>query len=182
MIDAAIALMRQSGLGGAGINEVVRASRAPKGSVYHFFPGGKEQLAGEALGVYSQRVIAFLDEALSRKRAPAEKVKALFEAFAIRIEDGDFRQSCAAGAVCLDLVPDLDGLREVIAETFAEWTESIARHFEFRDRARTKSFARLLLTAIEGAYIRGRAERSGRPFREAGVWLAELAAREQAGR
>jgi len=71
-------------------------------------------------------------------------------------------------------------LRTLIAEAFADWTELIARHFAFRGTGRTNSFARLLLTTIEGAYIRGRAERSGRPFREAGAWLAELAAREMA--
>jgi hypothetical protein len=52
---------------------------------------------------------------------------------------------------------------------------AIEAHFPFNDRRRAKSFAGLLLTAIEGAYIRGRAERSSKPFREAGTWLAELA-------
>ena len=179
MIDAAIELMRRSGLAGAGINEIVSESGAPKGSVYHFFPGGKEQLASEALGVHSQRVLVFVDAALSRKRSPPEKVKALFDAFAFRLEEGDFRQSCPFGTVCLDLETELDGLRTLIAAAFADWTELIARHFTFRDTGRAKSFARLLLTTIEGAYIRGRAERSGKPFREAGAWLAELAAREK---
>jgi hypothetical protein len=51
----------------------------------------------------------------------------------------------------------------------------IARHFDLGDPRRTKSFAGLVLTAIEGAYVRCRAERTSRPFREAGAWLAELA-------
>lgn len=175
MLEAAIALMRASGLTGAGINEIVRSSGAPKGSVYHYFPQGKLQLSREALAMYSPRVVAFIDAALSSRRAPARKVEALFAAFAARVEAGGFRQSCAAGTVCLDLNEELDELQPLLAEMFSAWIEVIAGHFDFGDRRRSASFAGLLLTAIEGAYIRSRAERSARPFTEAGSWLARLA-------
>jgi AcrR family transcriptional regulator len=176
MIEATIDLMRGSGLSGAGINEIVRASGAPKGSVYHFFPGGKQQIAAEALTAYSQRVMAFIDAALASQTKPHLKVRALFDAFARRVEGGRFRKSCAAGTVCLDLDADLELLRGVVADAFAAWTELIARHFAQDDGQAARSFAGLLLTAFEGAYIRARAERSSRPFKEAGSWLAELAA------
>jgi AcrR family transcriptional regulator len=176
MIEATIDLMRSSGLSGAGINEIVRASKAPKGSVYHFFPGGKQQIAAEALAAYSQRVMAFIDAALASQDKPALKVRALFDVFARRVEDAQFRKSCAAGTVCLDLDADRDALRGVVADAFEAWTEVIARHFAHDDGWAARSFAGLLLTAFEGAYIRARAERSSRPFKEAGAWLAELAA------
>jgi len=175
LIAAAITLMRRSGLAGAGINEIVRASGAPKGSVYHFFPNGKQQLVEEGLARYSARVVAFIDLNLSRKRKPGDKVKALFNAFAERIENGEFLHSCPVGTVCLDLDADLDVLRVVVANAFDQYVNAIEAHFPCHDRRQAKSFAGLLLTAIEGAYIRGRAERSSKPFREAGAWLAELA-------
>lgn len=178
MIDAAIALMRGSGLSGAGINEIVRTSGAPKGSVYHFFPSGKQQIAAEALTAYTQQVGDFIDAALAGKRSPRQKVKALFAAFAGRVEEGGFRRSCAVGAVCLDLDDDWEGLRDVLAAALAEWRARIARHFDFADQRRVDSFASLLLTAIEGAHIRARAERSARAFTEAGAWLAELVDRQ----
>jgi len=179
LIEAAITLMRRSGLSGAGINEIVRESGAPKGSVYHFFPGGKQQIVKEGLTQYSERVAAFIDSTLSGKRKPGEKVKALFNAFAERIELGEFRHSCPVGTVCLDLDSELEGLRFVVATAFDQYVDAIEAHFPFQDRRRAKSFAGLLLTAIEGAYIRGRADGSSMPFREAGAWLADLA--EQAG-
>lgn len=177
MLEATIDLMRGSGLSGAGINEIVRASGAPKGSVYHFFPAGKAQIVGEALTVYSGRVEEFIGSALASKAGPGAKVKALFATFARRVEAGEFRRSCAAGTVCLDLDTELDELRVVVAQAFADWAALIAQHFPMLPAARRKSFASLLLTAIEGAYIRCRAERSSRPFTEAGTWLAELAER-----
>ena len=175
LVGAAITLMRRSGLSGAGINEIVRESGAPKGSVYHFFPGGKRQIVGEALDAYRGDVVAFIDAALSRRRAAPDKVRALFDAFAERIEQGRYLQSCAAGAVCLDLDAELDELRVVVERTFDAYVDAIAAHFAALGRERSRSFAGLLLTAIEGAYVRGRAERSSRPFRDAGGWLAKLA-------
>lgn len=174
MIEAAIELMRGAGLSGAGINEIVRASGAPKGSVYHHFPAGKQQIVAEALTDYSGRVMAFIDAALASRDAAADKVVALFGAFGRRVETGAFRRSCAFGAVCLDLDEDLDGLRGLIADAFDDWARLIARHFDLGDARRTRSFAGLVLTAIEGAYVRARAEQSSRPFIEAGAWLAEL--------
>ena len=174
MLEAAIALMRESGLSGAGINEVVRLSGAPKGSVYHFFPQGKQQLVAEALALYSGRVQAFIEEALTRGQQPADKLEALFEAFARRVEAGGFQRSCAAGAVCLDLDGGLEDLRRVLGGAFSEWIALIARHLPLADAEQAQSLARLVLTTIEGAYIRCRAEHSGQPFRESGAWLARL--------
>jgi len=174
MIESTIELMRRSGLSGAGINEIVRASAAPKGSVYHFFPDGKQQIVAEALADYSPRVMRFMEEALVRGKSAPSKVRRLFDAFAQRVEAGDFAKSCAFGTVCLDLDRDLEPLRVIVESTFDRWAELIARHVDLGDARRSRSFAELVLTAIEGAYIRARAQRSSRPFREAGIWLAEL--------
>ncbi len=127
MIEAAIQLMRGSGLSGAGINEVVRESAAPKGSVYHFFPGGKQQLVAEALTDYSTRVMQFIDDALAGAEDGPAKLKRLFEAFARRVESAEFRKSCAFGAVCLDLDAGDDALRPVIADAFEAWIRLVAR-------------------------------------------------------
>lgn len=181
LLETAVTLMRQTGLSGAGINEIVRNSGAPKGSVYHYFPGGKAQIVEEGLATYSKRVVAFINANLSSKRKPGEKVKALFNAFAERIEQGEFRHSCPAGTVCLDLDAQFENLRFAVTSAFDQYMMAIAAHFPFKSRARAKSFAGLVLTTIEGAYIRGRADRSSKPFREAGTWLAELVERETSG-
>jgi len=140
--------------------------------------GSKQQIVTEALNVYSQRVVAFIDAAMSGARTPEAKVEALFKAFAKRVEQGDFLHSCPAATVCLDLDAGLEPLRVVVADALDDYLNVIEKHFPMPDRRRGRSFAGLLLTAIEGGYIRSRAERSGKPFREAGAWLAELAARE----
>ncbi len=175
LIDAAITLLRGSGLAGAGINELVRASGAPKGSVYHFFPGGKHEIVEAALAQHAEAVVAFIDAAMAGERSLPRRIEALFDAFALRVEQGGFVLSCPAGAVCLDLGAGLEGLRAAVAGSFDRYVEAILRHVDLGSAQRSRSFAGLLLTAIEGAYLRCRAERSGAPFREAGKWLAALA-------
>ena len=181
MLDSAIALMRGSGLTGAGINEIVRLSGAPKGSVYHHFPGGKLQIATEALEDYSERVVRFIDEALSTGRSRPAKVKALFGAFAKRAREGQFKASCAIGTVTLDLDEerDLEALRPVLEAAFDRWVDCIATHVDDGDPRAARSFAGLVLTAIEGAYVRCRAERDARAFLEAGEWLSRLCAEQR---
>jgi TetR/AcrR family transcriptional repressor of lmrAB and yxaGH operons len=172
--------MRRSGLSGAGINEIVLESGAPKGSVYHFFPQGKRQIVSEALATYARRGLTAWSEALSTAEGPGKKIHALFKGIAARTEQGRYRASCAAGAVSLDLDDDLEIVRLAIADAFSQWIELISIHFPIRNTVRRKSFAGLVLTVIEGAFIRARAERSSKPFEDAASWLAEIAEREVA--
>ncbi len=176
MLEATIELLRSGGLSAAGINDIVRASDAPKGSVYHHFPGGKLQIAGEALEAYGERVRGFIGQALARREAAPDKVRALFDAFARRAAEGGFQRSCAVGTVSLDLDELSLPLRVVLGDALGIWKAEIAGHFDLGSPARTQAFAGLLLTAIEGAYVRCRAEASPQPFREAGEWLATLVA------
>jgi hypothetical protein len=69
----------------------------------------------------------------------------------------------------------LGGIRAVLAKAFHDWITLITRHFDCGDNRRTKSFAGLVVTPIEGAYVRCRPERTSGPFKEAGAWLSELA-------
>lgn len=168
--------MRQSGLSGAGINQILAHSKAPKGSMYYHFPEGKIQIAREALERYGERVALFLESVLSASNKPAGKARALFRSIGERLEQCGYQESCAAGAVALDLDVDVAELGPVVARVLASWRGIIARHFPMESRARGKSFAGLMLSVIEGAYVRGRAERSTEAFEEAGEWMARLAA------
>ena len=178
VLDAAIRLMRRTGFSGAGINEILKESGAPKGSLYYFFPQGKKQIVSEALALYTRNVLAVFDDAMSKESSPGDKVKRLFQVTAQRLEESDYQQSCAGGAVSLDLDLELEAVRLSVLAFFDETMALFLRHFACKDKRRSRAFAGLLLTAIEGGYIRGRAERSSRAFKEAGVWLAELAERE----
>ena len=175
IIDATITAMRGAGLAGASTGAVLAASGAPRGSLYHYFPDGKQQVVREALVTYGVRVRQYIEATLAAAAQPGDKVRALFAAVARRLEAAEFRESCAAGAVSLDLRADDEAVRERVAAEFASWIDAIASHLPIADPVRRQSFAGLMLTAIEGGYVRGRAERSTRALDEAAEWLAPLA-------
>jgi AcrR family transcriptional regulator len=177
MLESAIFLMRQSGLSGATTREILARSGAPKGSMYYYFPRGKLQLATEALELYGARVAEAFERALASQARPPEKVRSLFGLIAARLEQARFEQSCAAGAVTLDIQADVEELRPVVAKIMGSWQATVTRHLPMGNAARTRSFAGLVISAIEGGYIRGRAERSREPLLQAGEWLAQVAAR-----
>jgi TetR/AcrR family transcriptional regulator, lmrAB and yxaGH operons repressor len=178
ILEAAIFLMRESGLSGAGINQILQRSGAPKGSMYYYFPDGKMQIATEALELYGARVGAAFESALASGKNAEGKVRALFRLIASRLEQGEFAQSCAAGAVTLDIDQEWTALRPVVARIMEAWRAIVAREVPMRSRAKTDSFSGLVISAIEGGYIRGRAERSSAPLIEAGEWLGKMAAME----
>jgi hypothetical protein len=74
--------------------------------------------------------------------------------------------------------PHSEALDPVVASVMASWRTVVASHLPHRTRARRESFAGLVISAIEGAYIRGRAERTRTAFVEAGEWLARLIEQE----
>jgi len=175
VIAATIVLMRRSGYSGIGINEILAEGGAPKGSLYHFFPDGKRQIASEALDRYAVDALQTYEKALAAPGTPGQKVKRLLKLPAGRLAESDYQSSCPGGTVSLDLDSSLEPLRATVQRYFEQMIEMIATHLGIDDRRRARSFAGLLLTAIEGAYLRGRAEHSTRAFDEAATWLADMA-------
>lgn len=175
VIAATIRLMRRCGYAGIGINEILAEGGAPKGSLYHFFPDGKRQIASEAMAVYASQALKLYEKALAVPGTPAQKVKRLLKVPASRLVEGDFGSSCMAGTLSLDLDDSMERVRGEVGAFFEQMIELVATHLRIPDRRRARSFAGLLLTTIEGAYIRGRAERTTQAFDEAASLLGEMA-------
>ena len=174
MIDAAIVGMRVSGLAGAGINQVISASGAPKGSLYHYFPGGKLALAREALERFGAQRQAELETALAGEAPVDQKIKRLFARMAKGLAQEDFRYGCAVAGVSLDLDEDAAALGPVCAALLGNWTDTIAKALEPLPTARRRALARFVVTAFEGALVQARASRNAQPVLEAGEQLAAL--------
>lgn len=176
MILAALDLLRGSGLAGAGINPIVEASGAPKGSVYHFFPAGKHQLVTAALKE-AERVVGEGFRTIVGRSAPlSEKVRALFSATATRIDASGFAKGCPVAAVTLDIDDGSEELRAVCRGVFATWCEIIAAGLDEVPTAQRREAAQLVLAALEGALILARATATKDPLLQTGDLLARTLA------
>jgi AcrR family transcriptional regulator len=175
MLDAAESLLRERGLAGAGIKQVVARARTPIGSVYHHFPEGKTQLAAAALSRHADKARALLEGMFAPDTPVAQRVRTLFRTAARGFERSGRLKSCAIGTVTLDLDAGDTVLRDVCAEAFEGWVDTIARHLPWTSKKVRRSFAEMVVTSFEGAFILSRARQSGQPFITAGEWLAAAA-------
>src|SRR5205823_1729107 len=136
MLDAAEALLRERGLAGAGIQQVVARSGAPIGSVYHFFPRGKTQLVAEALQINGEKARALFQRILEDEGRPLpERLRRLFRTAASGFDRAGANKGCAIGAVALDLDARHEALRTVCRDAIDGWIASIARELPLPDES-----------------------------------------------
>jgi AcrR family transcriptional regulator len=176
MIEAAISLLRATGLTGAGINQVIAASGAPKGSMYHHFPGGKLELATVALTRWGERVAEGLAAQLAGPAPLPDKVRGIFEGTARTMAHARYARSCSVGAVSLDLDEETAALAPVGAGIFASWQAVLAAAMHGIPAPRRDALARFVISSIQGAQVQSRAARDNRYLFEAGAIVAALIA------
>ncbi len=180
IVEASAGLFRQHGYNATGVKQIVTAAQAPFGSLYHFFPGGKEQLGAEAIrtsgALYEQLIPAVFDPAPD----PVSGVRAFFAGAAQHLIDTDYADACPIATVALEVSSSSETMREACAEVFESWVVAGARRFEAegisRDRARELTIA--MLCALEGAFVLARAARSTDPLLIAGELAAQAVAEE----
>jgi TetR/AcrR family transcriptional repressor of lmrAB and yxaGH operons len=176
LILATLDLLRRSGLAGAGINQVVEASRSPRGSVYHYFPRGKHELVAAALRDAERTEGDGLRRLFGQSIPLGQKVRALFAAVGANLESNAYRKGCALAAVTLDLTEDSEELRGVCQSVFDTWLKAIAAGLAGAVEAERRAVAQLILVTLEGALILARASGTQRPLLDSGAWLADLLA------
>src|SRR5262249_41365659 len=143
-------LLRERGLAGAGIHQVIARSGTPIGSLYHYFPGGKTELVAEALRINGGKAGALITSVLGDTSASLpDRVGRLFRTAAAGFDRGGADKGCAIGSVALDLDARHDALRVVCGEAFDAWSASIADALPWSDAASRRGFADLLVAGLE---------------------------------
>jgi AcrR family transcriptional regulator len=191
MIDATITALERRGVAGMSFTEVLRASGAARGAIYHHFPGGKRQLVCEAAEQYAHRVRENL--AALPGESPAAVADAFFAAVRPVVAASAEGAGCAVAAVALDadLDPPPNGegsgdreaddsavrLRGLAATAFHDWSEQLARRFTDAGlpEERARDLATTLITVLEGAHVLCRAAGNLEPFERAARTAASLA-------
>lgn len=174
IIERSAELFRQQGYSATGVKQIVTAAKAPFGSLYHFFPGGKEELGAEAIRVsgafYLQLIPAVMDPASDIVTG----VRDFFNGAAEHLRETDYVDACPIATIALEVSSTSEPMRVACAEAFESWivagTERFVRVGLEPGKARELAVA--MLAALEGAFVLARAQRSTEPLRIAG----ELAA------
>lgn len=166
MVASARSLIQERGVHGVGMRDVVAHAGAPRGSLQHYFPGGKDQLVTEALdlaGAYNRRV---LRAALAEGGDPVVAVRQILANWRESLQDGDFRRGCPFAATTVDTSADNDVLREAVAGHSAGWRGDLATLLRTAGlpAERSRSLATLVQASLQGALLLARAQRSTAPL------------------
>ncbi|MFD6248619.1 TetR/AcrR family transcriptional regulator [Streptomyces roseolus] len=175
MILSAAALLREYGTSATSIDRVLAHSGAPRGSVYHHFPGGRAQLIDEAVALAGDFVAGLIDAAMQADD-PVEAVDAFFVLWRDRLVESGFRAGCPIVAVAVETNDDAPQLARSAAAVFARWQEALAgllvRHGLAEERSR--QLGAFIIAAVEGAVIMCRAEQSTAPIEAAAAEIHDL--------
>lgn len=176
VVNAAVALFRRRGYSGTGVADIVEAACAPKGSLYHYFPGGKRALAAAAVDLAGQRVEQTLRQIADRTRGIAELLTEHARLLGTWLTESRFRDGCPITAVLVELAPDERSVtaagREAYERRLAVLRERlISDGFE---PSRAERLAVLCTSAIQGALVQARIERSPQPLMQTAEELGML--------
>src|SRR5688572_1470947 len=98
-MEATFHLIEQQGYHGTGLNQIVKESGAPKGSLYYYFPGGKEELVSEAIALFGGSLLERIQGVLTEVKDPAEAVSAIFTNFAKKLDEMGCTRSGSFAAI-----------------------------------------------------------------------------------
>ncbi|MET7285328.1 TetR/AcrR family transcriptional regulator [Streptomyces sp. NPDC005573] len=178
MVFSAAQLIRRDGVTATGMRDVAAHAGAPRGSLQHYFPGGKEQLVNEALewtGRYAGgRVARFLAELAPP--TPAGLFAAMAAQWTGEYDRQGFASGCPVAAATVDCAAAGGPTREAAAAAFTAWRGPVAGALAGMGvpPARAASLATLMISALEGAILMARAEQDTRPLKTVVRELAPL--------
>ena len=166
MIEAAATAFEAQGYHGSGLNGLLDAAGAPRGSMYFHFPGGKEELAAAAVAAGAGVVDALIGELLASIEDPAEAVDHLVEVLSERLAESDFRKGCPVATVALETAAVSDRLHDACSTAYRNWQATLEQRLIDNgvDADTAADTAVTVLALIEGALLLSRAHRSTEPL------------------
>jgi TetR/AcrR family transcriptional repressor of lmrAB and yxaGH operons len=175
LVRSAVRLFRRQGYAATGVQQILSLSGAPKGSLYHYFPGGKEAIGEAAVELAGEMVGDTLEELAASNPSPRAFVAAYCKQYGDWMEESDFQSGCPIATTLLETAPRSEPITAAGRAAVDSWIETIAAVFKRSGvEARVaKQRAELLISAVEGALILSRVRRSKAPILNVGRALSK---------
>lgn len=166
LVRTAMRLFRKQGYASTGLQQILAESGAPKGSLYYYFPSGKEALAEAAVGLAGDLISEMLTELAHQHSQPKAFVTAYCKTMAGWMKESGFRSGCPIATTLLETAPQSPTLTQAGVNVIDRWVEIIA--VVLMDSAMSQREARnraqLLIATMEGALLLARIRQSTRPI------------------
>lgn len=166
ILDTTAELFRRYGYTGTGLKQIVAEARAPFGSIYHFFPGGKEELGKAVIQRSGQMYQELFEAIMDGSPDVVTGVENLFIGAAEVLIQSEYADACPIATVALEVASASEPLREATAGVFEGWIESGTTRFAAAGvpGVRARELAIEMICCLEGAFILCRSMRSTGPM------------------
>lgn len=175
LVHTAMRLFRRQGYAGTGLQQILSESGAPKGSLYHYFPGGKEALAESATIYAGELVSKMLEDSFSRTRSGGAFATKVCNTYAQWMTESRFGSGCPIATTMLECAPSSTAITRAGRFAFGHWTEIAGRAFarDGRSPANARQRAETFIASVEGALILARVSESTKPLRHVAQMFTE---------
>jgi AcrR family transcriptional regulator len=167
---------RRRGYNGTSLKHVTAAAHAPTGSLYHFFPGGKDELAAESITTSGEAYRQLIETVADAAASPGDMITDSFDGAALVLEETDFIDPCPIGTVAREVASTNEPLRRATERVFASWIDTATTRLSAAGvpptEARTLGTA--LVAALEGGFVLARAKRDANVLREIGTVMRRV--------
>ena len=176
LVDAGAEIFGRQGFHGTGVKQIVDAARAPFASLYHFFPGGKEELGAEAIRRSGAMYAALVMSQIPTDTDAVDGTMVMFALAAENVRDSGYEDACPIATVALEMSTTSEPVRLACADVFEDWFGGMIAWFvsDGVPDHLARPLAIQWLSLLEGAFIFCRALRSTEPLDVAGAAAAAL--------
>jgi AcrR family transcriptional regulator len=178
ILDASGELLRRQGLAGTGVKQILARAEAPYGSLYHHFPGGKDELAAETIRRAGQHYLLLVADEILRHPDLVTGIRESFRAAGRTLVETGYADACPIETVALEVASTNEPLRIATAEVFESWFAALdallVQHGVGPARAHEVSM--VVIAALEGAFVLARAARTTAPLDACADAMAGLVA------
>ncbi len=176
ILTATNELFRRQGYNGTSLKQVTESAPATVGSLYHFFPGGKEALAAAVIETSGAAYRELFEMIADAEPNFGEAIIAFFDGAAAVLEGTDFVDICPIGTVAREVASTNDTLRTAAEKVFASWVDAAESRLIDEGIATTEAheLAVSLVASLEGGFLLARAARDGDQLRVIGRQIRRL--------
>lgn len=176
ILDTTAELFRRYGYTGTGLKQIVAEANAPFGSIYHFFPGGKQHLGEEVIRRSGEMYRELFEIIFDAAPDPVTGMRDFFLGAAETLRVTDYADACPIETVALEVASTNEPLRKATAEVFESWIAAGTEHLSAAGipEAEARRLTVVLLAALEGAFVLCRATKTTEALEIAGEQMATL--------
>lgn len=170
--------LTERGYGNVTMLEIIEKAEASRGSIYHYFPSGKEGLAIEVAGEVARGFEDVIDSIASRTDGPEAFLRGLLDHHRKLVTAYEFRVGCPLAGIGVNAEPESERLRSAVSAAFSAWTAAIAYGLASKGvhPASARRLATSVLAGIEGAILMSRATNSTATFTYLSAAIPQLLA------